>query len=105
MVTTFVVVILVLSVVLAFAAEPGKFQATVLLFGILVAAVIFTASRYKVSGIHQRPDLEREVQELRRELAELRQPLATGSCGYCGATVPMGALFCPQCGARQSQSP
>ncbi len=46
MMTTIVVVIILLSALMAFTANPGHFEPMVLLFGILVAAIIFMATRY-----------------------------------------------------------
>lgn len=37
---------------------------------------------------------------LRKILAPVKPPTAPGVCPYCGAKVPLEAIYCPYCGAK-----
>ncbi len=88
--------IAILSAVLAFAIEPGRFNPMVMLLGFLVAFVVFGAARYQPSGPGS---LLGELKQLREEVNGLRRALETARCSTCGAPVPPGSNFCPNCGA------
>ncbi len=94
MVTTFVVAILTLSAVLAFASRPGEFQATILVFSILVASVIYVASRYGgQSPLWISPvEMAQALRQLRHDMQALRRLL--------GSATNAGSNSRPQCGAR-----
>lgn len=94
MVTTFVVAIFTLSADLAFVSRPGELQATILLFGMLEASVIYVASRYGGQSLLWISPLEmaQELRQLRQDMQALRRSL--------GDATIAGSNFCPQCGAR-----
>ena len=75
-----------LSVILSYDWTNGGFRddaGTTVLFGILVAAIIFIASRWGAATST-------------RSVANLR------ACPACGRAIPGDSLLCPYCGQRLS---
>jgi hypothetical protein len=89
--------VIVLSGILAI-VSPGGFQPIVVLFGILVAAVIFMVASWRADGPGS---FLWELKELHQEVTMLRQALETARCQSCGGVVPSGSNYCPHCGLRQ----
>jgi NADH pyrophosphatase NudC (nudix superfamily) len=49
-------------------------------------------------------ELRTQITAKKADLLELQPPLPSAAprCAACGSTVPLGAAFCPACGARMS---
>jgi predicted nucleic acid-binding Zn ribbon protein len=81
-VMTIVFAIIQLSVILSYewGAPSPRFRpdaGIIILFGILVAAIVYIAARYR---------------------SEI--PFRTRQCTPCGRGIPLDAVFCPYCGIR-----
>ncbi len=76
-----IVVIIFLCALMAFTANPGKFEPMVLLFGILVAALAYYLIRTAAP-------------------TQGESPPPGHLCSSCSCEVSTGANFCPRCGAR-----
>ncbi len=86
MLMTIVFFIVGLSVILSFDWTNGGFRpdaGTTIFFGILVATIIYTASRY--ARAHPPP-----------------APASVRACPQCGRSIPSDSLWCPYCGTRFS---